>query len=169
MNRKLYKYLVILVIPVLFQGCTVNYSFSGASTEGLKTLNIQYFPNRAPIVVPTLSQQFTDALIEKMRSQTSLILVNGSADATFEGEIRNYATRSVAIQGDDRPAKNRLTIEIRVKYTNLADPDLSFDQTFSRYEEYGATENLSAIQGRLIESIIEQIIEDVFNKAFVNW
>ncbi|MFP4059424.1 MAG: LptE family protein [Bacteroidales bacterium] len=165
------KIILLSILPLVFgfQGCTINYSFSGASTEGLETLNVQYFPNRAPIIVPTLSQEFTDAMIEKMRSQTNLILVNGPADATFEGEIRDYSTKSVAITGDDRPAKNRLTISVRIKFTNLVDPDLSFDQTFSRYEEYGATDNLPSIQATLIDDITEQIIEDVFNKAFVNW
>ncbi|MFW5710127.1 MAG: LPS assembly lipoprotein LptE, partial [Bacteroidota bacterium] len=99
------KIILLSILPLVFgfQGCTINYSFSGASTEGLETLNVQYFPNRAPIIVPTLSQEFTDAMIEKMRSQTNLILVNGPADATFEGEIRDYSTKSVAITGDDRP------------------------------------------------------------------
>lgn len=156
----------LTIILFLFKGCGI-YSFTGASIDPkIKTIAIRYFPNRAEIVVPTLSQQFTDALMEKFRSQTKLRLVNGSADVVFEGEITGYYTQSGAIQANDRPAKNRLTITIRVRYTNNIKPEESFEQSFNRYEEYGSTENITSAQ---IVSIIDQLTEDVFNKAFVNW
>ncbi len=136
---------------------------------GFKFIPVQYFPNRAEIVVPTLSQQFTDALREKFRSQTKLRIVNGTGDANFEGEITRYTTESEAIQSNDRPAKNRLTIEVKVRYTNNIKPEESFESTFSRFEEYGSSENLSSIEAKLISSIIDQITEDIYNRAFVNW
>ena len=155
-----------MIILFLFKGCGI-YSFTGASIDPkIKTIAIRYFPNRAEIIVPTLSQQFTDALIEKFRSQTKLRLVNGSADVVFEGEITGYYTQSGAIQANDRPARNRLTITIRVRYTNNIKPEESFEQSFNRYEEYGSTENITSAQ---IVSIIDQLTEDIFNKAFVNW
>jgi len=156
----------LFIILFLFKGCGI-YSFTGASIDPkIKTIAIRYFPNRAEIIVPTLSQQFTDALIEKFRSQTKLRLVNGSADVVFEGEITGYYTQSGAIQANDRPARNRLTITIRVRYTNNIKPEESFEQSFNRYEEYGSTENITSAQ---IVSIIDQLTEDIFNKAFVNW
>jgi hypothetical protein len=156
----------LLIILFLFKGCGI-YSFTGASIDPkIKTIAIRYFPNRAEIVVPTLSQQFTDALKEKFRSQTKLREVNGSADVVFEGEITGYYTQSGAIQANDRPAKNRLTITIKVRYTNNIKSEESFEQSFNRYEEYGSTETITSAQ---IVSIIDQLTEDIFNKAFVNW
>jgi hypothetical protein len=161
--------LLLFIISSIFDGCGI-YSFTGASIDPkIKTIAIRYFPNRAEIIVPTLAQQFTDALMEKFRSQTKLRLVNGSADVVFEGEITGYNTISGAIQGNDKPAQNRLTITIKVRYTNNIKPEDSFDQSFSRFETYGSTQSITAIESQLILSIIDQLTEDIFNKAFVNW
>lgn len=153
----------------LFKGCGI-YSFTGASIDPkIKTIDIHYFPNRAEIIVPTLAQQLTDALIDKFRSQTKLKLVNGSADVVFEGEITGYNTISAAIQGNDRPAQNRLTITIRVRFTNNIKPEESFDQSFSRFETYGSTQSITTVESQLNVTIIDLLTEDIFNKAFVNW
>ena len=166
----LHQGLFILTITLIFSSCGI-YSFTGASIDytKMKTLSVHYFPNRAEIIVPTLSQQLTDALIDKFRSQTKLRLVNGSADGVIEGEITGYFTLSGAIQGNDKPAKNRLTMTVRVKYTNSAQPEYSFDQQFSRYEEYASSQNITSIESQLILSLLDQLTEDIFNKAFVNW
>ncbi len=162
---------ILLVLPLLIlAGCTVNYSFSGASIDPkMKTYSVQYFANRAPIVVPTLSQQLTEALREKIRSQTKLRLVTGVGDADFSGEITRYETRAVAITGNDRPAQNRLTIDVRVRYTNSVNPKESFESTFSRYKDYDANQSLAAVEQDLIKDILDLLTEDIFNKAFVNW
>jgi hypothetical protein len=168
--RSLEGLFLILIFSFLANDCTVSYSFTGASIDQyIKTISVQYFANRAPIVVPSLSQQFTDALRDKFRSQTKLKMVNGIGDVDFSGEITRYETRSTAITGDDKPAKNRLTIEIKVRYVNSINPKDNYETSFSRFEEYGANESLSAVEGTLIETIVDQLTEDVFNKAFVNW
>jgi len=163
-------YLLLLLLGIFAQGCKVTYSFTGASiSPETKTFSVQYFPNRANIVVPTLSQQLTDALRQKFQAQTSLKLVQGMGDVDFDGEITGYETRPEAIQANETAALNRLTITIRVKYTNTIDPDKSFDKTFSRFETYSSTESLQSVEGELIKKILDQLTDDVFNAAFVNW
>lgn len=149
--------------------CKVSYSFSGASTEGLNTVSIQYFQNRAPLVQPGLSQFLTDALIDKCKAQTNLKFVNGIGDANFEGEISDYATRPLTVGADAQAAMNRFSISVKVKYTNSLNPDLSFEQTFSRYEDYNSSLDLTQVESELSGRIIEMVVEDVFNQAFVNW
>jgi hypothetical protein len=168
------KYIIVLLAIGSFftmSSCTVQYSLTGASIDynAIKTLSVQYFPNRAEIIVPTLSQQFTEALRDKFRSQTKLKQVTGMGDVNFEGEISRYATQSMAIQSDAKPAKNRLTIEIKVRYTNNVKPEQNFETSFSRYEDYDSNVSLSSVESDLIEKIIDQLTDDVFNKAFVNW
>jgi len=163
-------YLFILIIGItIFDGCTVSYSFTGASTEGLQTVSVKYFQNRAPLVQPGLSQYVTDALIDKCKAQTSLGIVTGIGDANFEGEISAYNTRPLTVAADARAAMNRFTISIKAKYTNAVDPELNFEQTFSRYEDYDSSLDLSQVEKELSDMIIELIIEDIFNMAFVNW
>jgi hypothetical protein len=152
-----------------FSGCRITYSFTGASTEGLKTISVQYFQNRANLVQPALSQDITNELISKCKSQTKLSFISNAGDANFEGEITDYNTMPLTVAGDATAAMNRFTITVHVKFTNLVNPDLSYDQTFSRYEDYDSTKDLSQVEQQLSEKIVGMIIEDIFNKAFTNW
>jgi predicted porin len=155
---------------ILSTGCKISYSFTGASiSPEVKTVSIQYFQNRASLVQPGLSQYITDALIDKCKAQTNLGLVNGIGDINFEGEISDYNTRPLTVAADAQAATNRFTITVKVKFTNAVEPDLSFEQTFSRYEDYSSNLDLSAVEKDLSDKIVELLIEDIFNKAFVNW
>lgn len=154
---------------IALPGCKVSYSFSGASTTGLSTVSIQYFQNRASLVQPGLSQNLTDALIDKCKSQTNLNIINGLGNANFEGEISDYNTKPLTVSADATAAMNRFTITVKVKFTNSADPDMSFEQSFSRYEDYSSSLDLSSVEAELSENIIKMIVEDIFNRAFVNW
>jgi hypothetical protein len=163
-------FLLLFILAVaISNGCTVSYKFTGASTLGLKTFSIQYFQNRAPLVQTGLSQYITDALIDKCKAQTNLKYLTGIGDVNFEGEISDYNTRPLTVAADARAAMNRFTIEVYVKFTNSVDPDLSFEQKFSRYADYDSNLNLSDVEKEKSDEIIEMIVEDIFNQAFVNW
>jgi hypothetical protein len=168
---KLLQVSLLLILSVsVFQSCKISYSLSGVTIDpAIQTVSVQYFPNRAPLVQAQLSQFFTDEFKDKLQAQTSLTLINGVGDVDFSGEITNYETRPQAVTGNEVAALNRLTITIRVKYTNYINPDDSFDASFSRYEDYTSSQDLAAVEDDLIETIIELINEDIFNRAFVNW
>lgn len=167
--KRLILLLFIIGVTTL-NGCKVSYSFSGASiSPGVKTFSIQYFQNRAPLVQPGLSQYITDALIDKCKAQTSLGYINGIGDVNFEGEISDYNTRPLTVAADARAAMNRFTISVKVKFANAVEPELSFEQTFSRYEDYDSNLDLNQVEKELSDKIIEMIVEDIFNQAFVNW
>lgn len=150
--------------------CKVSYSFSGVNiSPEVQTYSVEYFPNRAPIVQAQLSQVFTDALMDKIQGSTSLDLFTDGGDVQFSGEITGYNTRPTAITGEETAARNRLTITVRVRYTNLVEPELDYDTSFSRYEDYDASSNLTDVENELIELIVENLVEDIFNRAFVSW
>lgn len=175
LNHKIMKKPGILLILgfLLFSAlpsCKVSYSLSGVNLPiTVNTFSVQYFPNRAPLVQAQLSQTFTDALKDKIEGQTRLEMVTGFGDVDFSGEITGYETRPTAITGDETAAMNRLTITVRVKYTNSINPDDSWDASFSRYEDYDSSSSLSDVEDDLIELILENLMDDIFNKAFVNW
>ena len=163
-------WLVILLLPQLFTACKVSYSFSGVNiSPEITTVSVDYFQNRAPVVQAQLSQLFTDALIDKIQANTSLELINGTGQVSFSGEIRNYATKPTAITSAETAARNRLTISVKVVYTNAVEPELDFESNFSRYEDYDSSQNLTDVENELIDLIVESLVEDIFNKAFVNW
>lgn len=154
----------------ILTGCTVSYKFTGASiSPQVKTISIQYFQNRASLVQPGLSQNLTDQLIDKCKAETNLKFVNSIGDVNFEGEISDYNTRPLTVAADARAATNRFSITVRVKFTNAIQPEYSYEQTFSRYEDYDSNLDLSQVERDLSDKIIAMIVEDIFNKAFVNW
>jgi hypothetical protein len=120
-------------------------------------------------VQPGLSQFITDALIDKCRAETNLRFINDIGDVNFEGEITDYNTRPLTVGADARAATNRFSITVRVKFTNAIQPDLSYEQTFSRYADYPSGQELSQVESALSSEIVEMIVEDIFNQAFVNW
>lgn len=161
---------LIIFVSILVDSCKVTYSFSGASiSPEIKTISIQYFQNRANLVQPGLGQYITDELQDKCRAQTDLEFINDIGDVNFEGEITDYQTRPLTVTGDAQAAMNRFTITLRVKFTNTVEPDYSFEQSFSRYSDYDSSLELSSVEQELSEDIVEELIEDIFNKAFVNW
>ncbi len=166
-----YRLLSLLAfLMVLLTGCKISYSFSGASiSPDVKTISVQYFQNRASLVQPQLSRNLTDALIDKCKAQTNLSFVNGIGDVNFEGEISDYNTRPLTVSADAQAATNRFTITVKVKFTNAVDPTLSYEQSFSRYEDYDSAFSLGDVEDSLSKNIIELLVEDIFNKAFVNW
>lgn len=154
---------------LLISGCKV-YSFTGASIPPeAKTVSIKYIENNADLVEPTLSQELTDALRDRFISQTSLQLVPENGDLQLEGEIRTYQVTPVAIQGNETAALNRLTIGVMIRYTNTIDPARDFESSFSRFEDYQSDQDISQVKQLLIPAINAQLVDDIFNKAVVNW
>jgi hypothetical protein len=135
-----------------------------------KTIYIATFPNNSALVNPSLSQEFTTALKNRVQGQTPLTILNQSGgDYTIEGEISNYSIAPVAIQGNETAAMNRLTITVRVQFSNKYDDTNDFDQTFSRYADYQSAMNFTTVEANLVSEINEALTEDIFNRAFVNW
>lgn len=161
--------LFFAIILLTFSGCHV-YSFTGASIPaGAKTVSIQFFRNRAQLVEPTLSPLFTQALRDKFTRQTNLVMVDRNGDMALEGEIVEYRTTAVAIQGDQTAALNRLTITVNVRFVSRLEPDKDFEKKFSQFVDYPSSEPLTAIQGALIEQVNELLTDEIFNKAVINW
>ncbi len=160
-----------LVLVMGFSSCGVKYSFSGGSIpENMKTVNVQFFENIAPMVYPTLGQNFTEGLKERIRSQSRLSQVNGDADAMFEGVITGYDISPAAVEANsDRAALNRLTITIKVKYTNRLDQtgESNFEQSFTQFREFSG--QVQSQEETLNTEIIRLLTEDIYNRAFANW
>ena len=155
---------------LLFTSCKVNYSMSGASiAPDIKTFYVKYFQKTAALGPSLLSQEFSEKLKDKFLSQTNLKLSDKDPDLVFEGSITNYAVTPLAIQADETASKNRLTITVSVKFTNIKNDKQNFESSFSRFADYDSNLSLSAVENDLIREINEQLTEDIFNKSFINW
>ncbi len=160
---------IVMLLALFCQGCGI-YTFSGASIPAeAKTVSVQYFPNQAQLINPTLSNDFTTALRDAMMNQTSLDMIESGGDLAFEGEITDYRTTPVAITAGQTAALNRLTITVNVRFVNVFDETKNFETRFSHYEDYPSDQDLNSVQESLTGTIIDALVEDVFNKALVNW
>lgn len=172
--KSIYIY-IALTLSVLMVGCgfTVGYSLSGASIPpDAKTFSVAYFPNNATMVAPILSSELTDALKQIYLQRTNLTAVDDGGDFAFEGEITNYTstTSSVASSTEnDYGALNRLTITVRVRFTNRIDEAGSFSKSFSAFEDYDSTKLLTEVESELITTIVDQIVTDIFQASASNW
>ena len=163
------QFALLAIVLLSSAGCGI-YSFTGASiSPDVKTVSIKYFPNNSPLVQPTLSRKFTEALRDKFTSQTNLSMISSNGDLNLEGEITGYSTEPVAIQGNQKAALQRLKVTINVRFTNKKDEKQNFESSLSRFADYDAASRLSDVEDGLIEQIIEELAQDVFNKAVVNW
>lgn len=161
---------IVCLCFALSTGCGI-YSFNGASVDATATtVNVQQFVNRAAYVNPTLARKLTEDLRTKVTSQTKLAQVNAlTVDYIFNGTITSYSTSTVAVQDVEQPATARLTISVKVEFKSNINPEDDFTQTFSRSADFAANKSLDQVQDALVEDISKQLINDIFNKAFVNW
>ncbi len=165
--------LAALLCSALLSGCIFfrgGYSLSGASIpEGAKTFSVAYFPNNAPMVSPSLSSTLVEALKDKFSRQTKLQLVEENGDFAFEGEIVGYTSTTASVSSDDYAILNRLTITVKVKFTNTIVPENSFNRTFTAFTDYESTQLLTDVQTELDAEIVSQIVTDIFQAAASNW
>ena len=121
------------------------------------------------MVSPTLSTMLTEALRDKFLRQTKLQMVNEDGDFAFEGEITGYSSTTASVSSDNYAQLNRLTITVRVEFTNKIDPNASFSQTFSQFADYDSQQLLTDIQSDLDQEIVDQIVTDIFMASAANW
>lgn len=169
LRRITHSLIVLLTCCLFFSSCGI-YSFSGASIPAeAKTVSVQYFPNNAQLVNPLLSNTITNALNDIFVNQTTLQSVAQNGDLALEGEITGYSTAPIAITGNQTAALNRLTVTVNVRFTNKYDESKNFEQSFSQYQDYPSGQDLNSVQDVLVEQIVEDLCQDIFNKAVVNW
>jgi len=169
MTKKSIIYISILITLFITTSCGV-YSFTGGSTGDAKTIQIDYFPNSARLVEPTLSQSFTVALQDLFLRQTNLKLTNTGGDLHFEGEITQYRIIPIAATAEQTAAQSRLTIAVRVRFFNRLIEEDDFEQTFSFYSDYDGNLQLTgSVLEEAYDEIFERITQDIFNASVAKW
>jgi hypothetical protein len=174
-NKFQYIFGILLLIPVT--GCGI-YSFSGANiSPDIKSVSIDYFFNEAGDGPPILGQQFTESLKDYFQNNTSLSMDNtGNGDIQLSGVISGFRYTPVAATstGDknqpDVAGLQRLTITVKVTYTDTKNDENSFDKSFSFYADYNpTTSTLTQVEPQLVEDIFKNIVLDIFNATVANW
>lgn len=169
MKRIISKILAVSLFASLLCGCGI-YSFSGTSIQpDVHSIAVEYFENKALKVNPTLASSLSNALIDQYRRLTNLDILTENGDMNVSGEIVSYDTRATAVTADEVASKNRLTITVKVMFTNRLHPEEDFEKTFSASADYDSNQMLDAVESSLCDEIIEILVEDIFNATVANW
>ena len=163
------KSLALIAAALLAFSCGI-YSFTGTNIQSdVKTITIPFVEYKALRVNPSLSNDLTEALQDKFRKLTSLEQVDEDGDLELVCEITGYEVKPQAITAGEVAAQNRLTVTVKVEFTNRKYPEDDVSQSFSGYEDYDSTNSLDAVEASLCETIIEKIVEDIFNATVAQW
>ncbi|MBN2486370.1 MAG: LptE family protein [Bacteroidales bacterium] len=172
-RTKILKIAFVLILPVFIAaGCfSLRYDFKGGVSirPEIKTFSVQYFDNRASLVEPSFSQRFTDALREYIEKNTNLRYVNGLGDVDFSGHISTYQITSQAVVSGESSAMVRFTIGVKFSFMDTKLPEEDFDKTLSAFREFASTQSFSSVEQSLSGEIIDELIEQIYIAAFVNW
>ncbi len=168
-----YTLFKVLLCWFLVQSCTVSFINRSIDYDVLKTFNIDQFGVKAPNAPPIIGQQFSELLKTRVLNNTKLNYVQEErdGDVLFSGDVVGYIVEALAPQADQTVALQRLTIQITVQYKSppIKDGSKDWSQNFSRFANFTADQDLSAVEDQLITEIYDQIMDDVFNKAFSGW
>lgn len=168
MKKTLYILFLFIGLTTII-GCGA-YSFTGGNTGNAKTIQVDFFPNQAPVVEPILSQKFTQDLQDLFTRQTNLTLVKTGGDLHFSGEIVDFRITPMSATAQQTAAQNRLTITVNVNYINALEEKDNFEKRFSFYYDYGANQLLTgSVLETALDEIIERITQDIFNASVAKW
>ena len=165
-----FSYYILFLLVFATQSCGI-YSFTGTNLHpDVKTVQIDYFPNNAILVEPSLSNEFTRQFQDLFLQQTNLDLVKSGGDLQFEGEIKGYKINPMTATAQQTAAQNRLTITINVRFFNNKLEEDNFERSFSHYFDYDANAQLTGgILDDAFNEIIERITQDIFNASVAKW
>ncbi len=164
----------LLPVALLFTGC---YSFKdiGSIPPEVKTFRVNYIENKARYVNPQLSPQLTDKLRQKIMNQTRLTGVqNEDAHYDINGTVTGYNVTTSGISagtnGSQQQASiQRLTVTVHINFRNNLDATKNFEADVSRNFDYGANVPLPTAEAQLNETIIKNMVDEIFNRIFSNW
>lgn len=164
-------FLLLAVLIFTFSGCTISYKFNGASIDYTKTRSISVadFPNTAELVHPPLSQEFSEKLRDVYTKQTRLQVLKKGGDMHLEGEITGYQLTPMAISADTYASETKLTITIKVRFTNNKNPNEDFEKTYSAYQTFDSNLMLNDVQDELLKTMIDEITDNIYNDTVARW
>ncbi len=170
MNKAILKRSWFLIAAIISVQATCNYTFKDVSIPPeVKTVSVQYIENRARYINPQLSPQLTDRLRQKITGQTRLTIVN-SDDAHYDigGYITDFSVNTSGISGN-QASSNNLNVTVHIIFKNRLDEKKNFETDITRNFPFSASISFTDAQNRLMDDILKNVSDDIFNKVFSNW
>lgn len=156
---------------LLTNGCSVSYSLTGSNIDynTVKTIKIDEFTNQATLVYPTLAQIMSERMRDVYTRNTKLQFTEREPDIEIQGSIVNYSLSQQAVRSDGYASESRLTLGVRVQYRNNKNLAENKELTLSAYRDFSNQFMLSDVQDQLVQELVEDIVDQIFNGTMSNW
>jgi hypothetical protein len=161
----------LIAALLLLSSCTISYKFNGASIDyaKIKTITVSDFTNNAALVYAPLGVNLTDGIKDLYQRQTRLEQVRRGGNLELEGEITGYALTPMAVSADSYASETKLTITVKIRFTNNIAPEESFEKTYSAYQTFDASQMLTDVQDELCNTMIAEIADQIYNDTVAKW
>ena len=168
---KKYHYVWLLGVLLCCNACTISYKFNGASIDysKVKTISVADFTHNAALVYAPLAVNLTDGIKDLYQRQTRLEQVPRGGNLELEGEITGYQLTPMAVSADSYAAETKLTITVKVRFTNNIAPEESFEKTYSAYQTFDSSQMLTDVQDELCNTMITEIADQIYNDTVAKW
>ena len=163
--------LAVLVSALMLQGCRISYKLNQTAIDynTTKTFSIETFANRAAYQWAPMAPMFNTTLSNRYNDQTKLTQVRRDGDLNLSGEITSYDQTNKTISADGYSSMVQLRMTVKVKYTNNKKHEDDFERSFTATREYDSSQQLSAVQEELVQQMIDDIVDQVFNATVAKW
>ncbi len=160
-----------LLLTIVFTACSVSYKFNSSSIDynTTKTITIADFPIRATYVWAPMQTIFNEKLKDIFSSHTRLTQVKRNGDLKIEGEITQYSQRNKSVSSEGYSALTELSMTVNVRFTNNVNHSEDFEKQFTATASYDSKLSLNSVQQELVESMVEDITDQIFNATVANW
>jgi len=158
-----------VIIPT---ACTISYGFTsigGLDYNKVKTVSFDKFPLRSTYVWAPMEAMFYNTLVEEFSSKTKLKVQKRNGDLDLQGEIVEYTQTNKSVAADGYSAQTQLKITVNVRFTNNTKHEEDFEQKFSATTVYDSSQSLASVQEELVQEMIDDIIDQIFNATVANW
>lgn len=160
-----------LMLAFVATACSISYKFNGSSInyDKVKTISIEKFPIRSAYVWSPMESMFYNTLSDAYAQKTKLRVLSRNGDLQLSGEIVEYSQTNKSVASDGFSAQTQLKISVNVRFTNNSNHAEDFEQRFSATSEYDSSRQLTDVQETLVQEMIDDIVDQIFNATVANW
>ena len=164
-------YLAMSVAALLLTiACSISYSFTGTNInyDVIKTIQIDKIANRAPYGWAPMEAMFNNKLQDKYANSTRLRLMKRNGDLQVAGEITGYDQFNKAVSADGYSSQVQLKLTVNIRFRNNK-MNQQWEKQFSATTQYDARQSLATVQEGLVNEMIDDIVDQIFNATVADW
>ncbi len=168
-NHKVAALFFVMAICVCAASCGI-YTFRDVSIpDNVKTIKINFIENRASIVNPQLAPKLTDQFKQKVSSyiRKASLVTSETADYIIGGYVSTYAVSTSGIS-NQQTSSNRLTVGVHLIFNNTLKNEIK-EYDVSLPFDFSSSLTLTQAENQLLDDIIKNLSDEMFNRIFSSW